>query len=78
MLVLYQALRIAMVDAVKSRFDTDPDRASFTIALSTAQAQLIGAQGIVDDSSGPSIGAIGAAVLANMLPPPRDHQRQQF
>lgn len=71
LLALYQALRVAMVDAVKSRPDTDPDRASFTIALTTAQAQLIKAQGIVDHEPDPSIGAIGAAILANLLPPRR-------
>ena len=37
LLTLYQAIRRAMVTAVESRPGTDPDRASFTIALTAAQ-----------------------------------------
>jgi len=33
LLVAYQMLRTAMLDATDSRDDVDPDRASFTIAL---------------------------------------------
>jgi hypothetical protein len=71
LLTLYQALRIAMVDAVESVPGSDPDRASFTIALTTAQTQLIAAHGIVEDGQDHSLGAIGAAILANLLPPRR-------
>ena len=40
LLALYQALRRAMVTAVESVPGTDPDRASFTIALETAKQTL--------------------------------------
>ena len=40
LLVAYQALRIAIADAVISHPHVDPDRASFTIALNTARARL--------------------------------------
>jgi Insertion element 4 transposase N-terminal/Transposase DDE domain len=61
LLTLYQLLRTAMVDAVESRPDLDPDRASFTTALQAARDQLITAPGINPDppplpqtGSGPS------------------------
>ncbi|MEK6438604.1 transposase [Pseudonocardia sp. T1-2H] len=38
LLVTYQALRIAIADAVLAHPHLDPDRASFTIALNTARA----------------------------------------
>jgi Insertion element 4 transposase N-terminal/Transposase DDE domain len=47
LLTVYQLLRMAMVTAVESRPDTNPDRASFTTALQTARDQLIGAHGIL-------------------------------
>lgn len=47
LLTVYQSLRQAMTDAVESCPGTDPDRASFTIALHTAAAQVIAAENIV-------------------------------
>jgi hypothetical protein len=41
------ALRIASADAFTGRPDLDPDRASFTIALNTARAQLTAAAGVL-------------------------------
>ena len=41
LLVTYQLLRTAMADATAAVPGTDPDRASFTIALHTARDQLI-------------------------------------
>ncbi|WP_329166251.1 IS4 family transposase [Streptomyces sp. NBC_01717] len=71
-LTVYQVLRIAMVDAVESQPGTDPDRASFTIALETAREQIIltGARaGDLRRASLPVlIGAIGTAVLGGLLP----------
>ncbi len=70
LLALYQALRRAMVTAVESVPDTDPDRASFTTALHTATDTLTAADGVItDDTTGP--GRIGHAVLATLLPPRR-------
>ncbi|MFG3002209.1 IS4 family transposase [Streptomyces sp. NPDC048340] len=71
-LIVYQLLRTAMVDAVESRPGTDPDRASFTIALETARNQIILADAVTGcpDHDG-LIGAIGLAVLDGLLPPRR-------
>lgn len=77
LLTVYQLLRMAMVTAVESRPDTNPDRASFTTALQTARDQLIAADGILptDQPGRPGqpdlLGAIGRAVLATLLPPRR-------
>jgi hypothetical protein len=59
LLTLYQLLRMAMVTAVESQPDTNPDRASFTTALQTARDQP------------DLLGIIGRAVLATLLPPRR-------
>ncbi len=50
LLACYQVLRTAMADAVLTRPDIDPDRASFTIALNTARDQIIRAAGIITDT----------------------------
>lgn len=74
LLTVYQLLRMAMVTAVESRHDTNPDRASFTTALQAARDQLIAADGILPtDQPGQSgrpdlLGAIGRAVLTTLLP----------
>jgi hypothetical protein len=71
-LTLYQALRLAMTEAVQTVPGLDPDRAGFTTALRTAQEQLILAQGILPPPDAPTdIGAIGRAILAHPLPPRR-------
>ncbi|WP_166663276.1 transposase [Streptomyces sp. KS 21] len=71
-LIVYQLLRTAMVDAVESRPGTDPDRASFTIALETARDQVILADAVSGGTAhGGLVGTIGLAVLAGLLPPRR-------
>jgi hypothetical protein len=67
-LTVYQALRRTMADAAESRPGTDPDRASFTVALETAKDQVIAAAGVLP---GTEPGRIGQAVLDNLLPPRR-------
>jgi hypothetical protein len=70
LLVLYQALRIAITDAIETVPGTDPDRASYQIAVETAQDMVIQARNIVtgaDDLAG----VIGRAVLANLHGPRR-------
>ncbi|WP_250405544.1 IS4 family transposase [Streptomyces cellostaticus] len=68
-LTVYQLLRTAMVDAVESQPGTDPDRASFTIALETAREQVVLARAVTGArDSGVLVGAIGRAVLAELLP----------
>ena len=68
LLMLYQLLRMAMVDAVESRPGTDPDRASFTTAMEAAKDQLTAAAGICPDGPADLPGVIGRAVLATLLP----------
>ncbi len=68
LLVCYQILRLAMADATVGQPGTDPDRASFTIALHTARDQLIQAAGVIAHTSVDLVGVIGRAVLANLLP----------
>lgn len=70
LLTLYQSLRRAMTTAVETVPGTDPDRASFTTALTTAQNLLIKAQGVITDHVDLA-GDIGRAVLADLLPPRR-------
>jgi len=47
LLALYQALRIAITDAIATVPGTDPDRASYQIAVQTAQTLVTGARGVV-------------------------------
>jgi hypothetical protein len=68
LLIVYQLLRTAMVDATDSRPGLDPDRASFTTALNTARDQIILAAGVIADTIIDLIGVIGEQVLANLLP----------
>jgi hypothetical protein len=68
LLVTYQALRTAMTDAASTVPGTDPDRASFTVALNAARDQVILAAGVI---AGPGIdltGKIGRLVLASLMP----------
>jgi Insertion element 4 transposase N-terminal/Transposase DDE domain len=70
LLALYQALRRAMVTAAETVPGTDPDRASFTIALETAKQTLTRAAGVT--TTEPSLtGRIGQAILDGLLPPRR-------
>jgi hypothetical protein len=57
-----------MVEAVETLPGTDPDRASFTIALETAKDQLISAADVLPEA-GP--GHIASALLHDLLPPRR-------
>jgi hypothetical protein len=70
LLALYQALRIAITDAVTTVPGTDPDRASYQIAVQTAQTLVTGARGILT-GTGDLAGGIGRAVLASLHPPRR-------
>jgi hypothetical protein len=68
LLVTYQALRTAIADAAGTVSGTDPDRASFAIALNAARDQVILATGV---TAGPVIdlaGTIGRLVLASLMP----------
>jgi Insertion element 4 transposase N-terminal/Transposase DDE domain len=70
LLALYQALRIAITDAVATIAGTDPDRASYQVAVQTARAMVIQARNIItgaDDLAG----SIGRAVLSDLHPPRR-------
>ena len=72
LLAVYQALRIAMVNAIEAIGGIDPDRASFTTALETAKDQLVQANNITDDPDTVDlVGRIGRAVLDDLLPPRR-------
>lgn len=68
LLIVYQVLRTAMVDATDTQPGTDPDRASFTTALNTARNQIIQAAGVIADTVIDLAGTIGRAVLAHLLP----------
>jgi hypothetical protein len=68
LLVSYQLLRTAMVDATDTRPGLDPHRASFTTALNTARDQVVHAAGIIADTVIDLLGVIGTTVLENLLP----------
>jgi hypothetical protein len=69
LLTLYQLLRMAMVDAVETRPDLNPDRASFTTALQAARDQLIIAARLPDPGEPTDLlGVIGRGVLSTLLP----------
>jgi hypothetical protein len=68
LLVTYQLLRTAMADAMATHDDTDPDRASFSIAWQTARDQLIQAANVITDTTVDLVGTIGRHVLANLMP----------
>jgi hypothetical protein len=68
LLAVYQALRIT--DAVAAVPGTDPDRASYQIAVDTAQALVTGARNVITGTADLA-GSIGRAVLADLHPPRR-------
>jgi hypothetical protein len=74
LLCTYQALRLMMTDATASRPDLDTNRASFTVALLAARDQVIHAAGVITATTIDLIGAIGHAVLTDLLPPRRDRR----
>ncbi|MET7982946.1 IS4 family transposase [Streptomyces sp. NPDC005281] len=71
LLTLYQALRMAMVDAVESVPGGDPDRTSFTVALQAARDQLIRADHVLPTPSDRITNGISTAVRSALLPPRR-------
>ncbi len=70
LLALYQALRTAIIDAVQTTPGTDPDRASYQIAVETAADLLTGARNVATGAADLA-GDIGRAVLANLHGPRR-------
>jgi hypothetical protein len=68
LLVTYQALRTAMSDATATQPRTDPDRASFTVALQAARDQVIQAGNIIPDTVIDLVGTIGRHVLEHLMP----------
>jgi hypothetical protein len=70
LLALYQALRRAMTTAAETVPGTDPDRASFTIALEPAKDTLTQAGSVIPATPGLP-GRIGQAVLGGLLQPRR-------
>jgi hypothetical protein len=70
LLAVYQALRIAITDAIAAVPGTDPDRASYQIAVDTAQTLVTGARHVIT-STADLTGSIGRAVLARLHPPRR-------
>lgn len=75
LLVAYQVLRLAMADATVARAGTDPDRASFTIALNAARDLVVQAAGVIAGSAVDLVGAIGRRVLEDLLPDRRVRTR---
>jgi hypothetical protein len=70
LLALYQALRIAITDAIATVPGTDPDQASYQIAVDTAQTLAAGACNVITGPAGLA-GGIGRAVLASLHSPRR-------
>jgi hypothetical protein len=70
LLTLYQALRIAITDAVGTVPGTDPDRASYQAAVETAQDMVTQARNVITGAEDLT-GAIGRSVLANLHGPRR-------
>jgi hypothetical protein len=70
LLAVYQALRTAVTDAVQSVPGTDPDRASWQVAVTTARDLVTAAWNITGPGSDLP-GDIGRAVLASLHGPRR-------
>ena len=68
LLACYQVLRIAITDAIEAAGGVDPDRGSFTIALSAARDLLTQAANVIAGTVIDLTGAIGRRVLDNLLP----------
>jgi hypothetical protein len=68
LLVTYQALRTAIADAASTVPGTNPDRASFTVALNAARDQVILAAGVTVGPVTDLAGKIGCRVLATLMP----------
>ena len=61
-------LRTAIADAAGTVPGTDPDRASFTVALNAARDQVILAAGVLAGTVTDLAGTIGRLVLASLMP----------
>lgn len=70
-LIVHQALRTAIADAALAAGDVDPDRLGLTIALTTARDTIHCAATLLAQTCTDLTGRIGAAVLAEVLPPRR-------
>ena len=70
LLALYQALRTAITDAITTTPGTDPDRASYQVAVQAAQMLATAARGVRTETTDLA-GRIGRAVLAALHPPRR-------
>ena len=70
LLALYQALRIAITDAIATVPGTDPDRASYQVAVETARTLATGARNVLTGVTDLA-GDIGRAVLASLHGPRR-------
>jgi hypothetical protein len=68
LLVTYQVLRTTIADAAGTVPGTDPDRASFTVALNAARDQVILAAGVLPGIVTDLAGEIGRIVLASLMP----------
>jgi hypothetical protein len=68
LLTAYQIIRIAITDAIESAPGTDPDRASFTIALEAARDQVTQAANVIATTVIDLAGTIGRRVLGNLMP----------
>jgi hypothetical protein len=71
LLAVYQALRIAVTDAVQTVPGLDPDRASWQLAVETARDLVTVAANITDPGAGDLAGDIGRAVLGSLCGPRR-------
>ncbi|MET8214188.1 IS4 family transposase [Streptomyces sp. NPDC005373] len=67
-LTVYQALIHTAVDAAAHQQGLDMDRLSFTVALNSARDQVVTASGILPSDPVRLVGAIGRALLDNLLP----------
>lgn len=68
LLTVYQAIRIAITDATSTIPGTDPDRASFSVALRAARDQVIQAANVIAGETIDLAGTIGRHVLDNLMP----------
>ena len=78
LLTAYQLLRTAMTDATDSVPGTDPDRASFTVALQAARDQLVLAHAVIAEEVIDLVGAIGRRVLQHLQPARRQRTKQRI
>jgi hypothetical protein len=75
-LTVYQALIRTAADAAADQPGLDMDRLSFTVALNTARDQVTLAAAVMLEGPARLVGAIGRALLANLLPA-RQRQRMK-